>query len=55
MLLKHYVMYDISVLKHYEKDADGLCTMLKKPLKKKTEMVLSTTLFKESFQKGNKF
>ncbi|XP_047139612.1 tyrosine-protein kinase CSK isoform X1 [Hydra vulgaris] len=41
----------IELIKHYERDADGLCTMLKKPLKKKTEMVLQSAIFKESFQK----
>jgi len=41
----------IQLVKHYEKDADGLCTRLKRALHKQKDMVISSNVFKESFQK----
>ncbi|XP_066925690.1 tyrosine-protein kinase CSK-like isoform X2 [Clytia hemisphaerica] len=38
------------LVKHYKKDADGLCTTLVKSLKKE-DNAISSTAFKESFQK----
>ena len=35
------------------KDADGLCTRLKTPLKKRKDMEIATTAFMETFKKGN--
>lgn len=41
----------IELIKHYEKDADGLCTRLTQPLVKKQDMSLSSKIFKDTFQK----
>jgi len=39
------------LFQHYEIEADGLCTQLDKPLKKKDQVTISEA-FQESFKKG---
>jgi len=41
----------VDLIKHYERDADGLCTRLTQPLVKKQDMSLSSKIFKDTFQK----
>lgn len=41
----------VDLIKHYELDADGLCTRLTQPLVKKQDMSLSSKIFKDTFQK----
>lgn len=41
----------LELIKHYEKDADGLCTRLQQPLVKKQDMSLPSKIFKDAFSK----